>query len=63
MARKRSETERRKAVRTTPSPEAIQAKLDSMADAIRSLQTDVESLIKRPNVLPWRRKPTDAEEK
>jgi hypothetical protein len=62
MARKRSETERRKAARTTSSPEAIQAKLDSMTDAIRSLQTDVESLIKRPNVLPWRRKPTDAEE-
>jgi hypothetical protein len=63
MDRKRSKTERRKAVRSTPSPEAIQSKLDDMADAIRGLQNDVEALIKRPNVLPWQRKPTDAEEK
>jgi hypothetical protein len=63
MDRKRSETERRKAVRSTPSPEAIQAKLGNMADDVRDLQNDVEALIKRPNVLPWRRKPTDADEK
>ena len=63
MERKRPETERRKAVRSTPSPEAIQAKLDSMAGAVRDLQNDVEALIKRPNVLPWRRKPTDTDEK
>jgi len=63
MDRKRSETERRKAVRSTPSPEAIQNKLDDMADAIRDLQNDVEALINRPNVLPWKRKSTDAEEK
>jgi len=63
MDRKRRETERRKAVRSTPSPEAIQAKLDSMAGAVHELQNDVEALIKRPNVLPWRRKPTDADEK
>ena len=63
MDRKRSETERRKAIRSTPSPEAIQSKLDDMADAIRDLQNDVEALINRPNVLPWKRKPTDAEEK
>ena len=63
MDRKRSETERRKAVRSTPGPEAIQNKLEDMADAIRGLQNDVEALLKRPNVLPWKRKPTDAEEK
>jgi hypothetical protein len=63
MDRKRRETERRKAVRSTPSPEAIQAKLDSMAGAVHELQNEVEALIKRPNVLPWRRKPTDADEK
>jgi hypothetical protein len=61
--RKRSETERRKAVRSTPSPEAIQASLDTMATAVRGLRTDVQSLIKRPNVLPWRPKSTDDEEK
>jgi len=59
MDRKRRETERRKAVRSTPSPEAIQAKLDSMAGAVRDLQNDVDALIKRPNVLPWRRKSPD----
>jgi len=63
MDRKRSETERRKAVRSTSSPEAIQARLDDMADAVRGLQHDVEELIKRPNVLPWRRKPTTADDK
>jgi hypothetical protein len=63
MDRKRRETERRKAVRSTSSPEAIQAKLDSMAGAVHELQNDVEALIKRPNVLPWRRKSTDADEK
>jgi hypothetical protein len=62
MDRKRSETERRKAVRSAPSPEAIQNKLDDMADSIRGLQSDVEALLKRPNVLPWKRKSTDAEE-
>jgi hypothetical protein len=62
MDRKRSETERRQAVRSTPSPEAIQSKLDDMAGAVRNLQHDVEALIKRPNVLPWKRRPTDAEE-
>jgi hypothetical protein len=34
-----------------------------MADAVRGLQNDVDALIKRPNVLPWRPKPTDADEK
>ena len=63
MDPKRRETERRKAVRSTPSPEAIQAKLDSMAGAVRDLQNDVDALIKRPTVLPWRRKQTDADEK
>jgi hypothetical protein len=63
MDRKRREIERRKAVRSTPSPEAIQAKLDSMTGAVRDLQNEVEALIKRPNVLPWRPKSTDANEK
>jgi hypothetical protein len=63
MDRKRRDSERRKAVRSTPSPEAIQARLENMADAVRDLQQDVEALIRRPNVLPWRRKPTDREEK
>jgi hypothetical protein len=63
MDRKRRDSERRKAVRSTPSPEAIQARLENMADAVRDLQQDVEALIRRPNVLPWRRKPTDQEEK
>ena len=61
MDRKRSESERRKGARSTPSPEDIQNNLDDMAGAVRDLQD--EALIKRPNVLPWRRKPTDAEEK
>ena len=63
MDRKRSESERRKGAGRTPSPEDIQNNLDDMAGAVRDLQDDVEALIKRPNVLPWRRKPTDAEEK
>jgi hypothetical protein len=63
MDRKRRDSERRKPVDRPPSPEAIQAKVDQMAGAIRDLQNDVEALIKRPNVLPWRRKPTDEEEK
>ena len=63
MDRKRSETERGKGVRNTPSPEDIQSNLEDMAGDIRNLQDDVDRLIKRPNVLPWRRKPTDAEEK
>jgi hypothetical protein len=63
MDRKRSESERRKGAWSTPSPEDIQNNLDDMAGAVRDLQDDVEALIKRPNVLPWRRKPTDAEEK
>jgi hypothetical protein len=62
MDRKRRNSERRKSVGHAPSPEAIQAKVDQMAGAIRNLQNDVEALIKRPNVLPWRRKPTDEEE-
>ena len=63
MDRKRSDTERGKGVRKTPSPEDIQNNLDDMVGAVRNLQDDVDALIKRPNVLPWRRKPTDAEEK
>jgi hypothetical protein len=34
-----------------------------MAGAVRELQQDVQALIKRPNVLPWRRKPPDQEGK
>jgi hypothetical protein len=30
-----------------------------MAGAVRDLQNDVEALLKRPSVLPWRRKATD----
>ena len=56
MGRKRSGSERRKGERTTPSPESIQARLDGMAESVRDLQSDVEALIKRPNVLPWRQK-------
>jgi hypothetical protein len=33
-----------------------------MAGAVRNLQNDVEALIKRPNVLPWRRKSTGSDE-
>ena len=56
MDRKRSETERQKPERTTPSPESIQERLDGMAASVRNLQTDVDALIKRPNVLPWRKR-------
>ena len=62
MDRKRSETERQKGARNPPSPEDIQSNLDDMAGAVRNLQDDVDALIKRPNVLPWRRKPTDADQ-
>ena len=55
MGRNRSETERRTAKRSTPSPESIQNELNGIAESVRNLQTDVEALIKRPNVLPWRR--------
>jgi hypothetical protein len=54
MARKRRETERRKAEPTMPSQESIQGRLDGMAESVRNLQTEVDALIKRPNVLPWR---------
>jgi hypothetical protein len=30
-----------------------------MAESVRNLQGEVEALIKRPNVLPWRRKRAD----
>jgi hypothetical protein len=56
VGRKRSENERRKSTRTTPSPESIQDRLDAMADSVRQMQTDVEALMKRPNVLPWRKR-------
>jgi hypothetical protein len=55
MGRKRSENERRRGERIMPSPESIQSRLDVMAESVRDLQTEVEALIKRPNVLPWRR--------
>jgi hypothetical protein len=32
-----------------------------MAESVRDLQTEVEALIKRPNVLPWRRKPANTD--
>ena len=51
---KRSETERRKAKRSPPNSESIQKDLDGIAKSVRNLQSDVEALIKRPNVLPWR---------
>jgi hypothetical protein len=54
MDPKRPQTERRKADRSTPSPESIQNDLNVIAESVRSLQTDVDALIKRPNVLPWR---------
>jgi hypothetical protein len=54
VAGKRRDTERRKATRATPSPESIQTDLNKIAESVRNLQTDVEALIKRPNVLPWR---------
>ena len=61
MDRKRSKTERRNGERTTPSPESIQANIHGMAESVRNLQTQVEALIKRPNVLPWRRKCANAD--
>jgi len=54
VGRKRREIERRKAQRPTPTSESIQKDLDGIAESVRNLQTDVEALIKRPNVLPWR---------
>jgi hypothetical protein len=63
MDRKRSDSGRPGPVDPPPSPEDIQATVDQMAGAIRGLQNDVDALLKRPNVLPWRRKPTDDEEK
>jgi hypothetical protein len=56
MDRKRTETERPKAEEQTPSRESIQERLDGMAESVRNLQSDVEALIKRPNVLPWRKR-------
>jgi hypothetical protein len=61
MNRKRIESERRKTGRATTSPESIQSRLDGMAQSVRNLQTEVEALIKRPNVLPWRRKRDDTD--
>jgi hypothetical protein len=52
--RKRSDPERRRVERPPPSSESIQKDLDRIAESVRTLQTDVEALIKRPNVLPWR---------
>jgi hypothetical protein len=54
--RKRLEIERRKAKRPAPTSESIQKDLDGIAESVRNLQTDVEALIKRPNVLPWRQR-------
>lgn len=54
VGRKRLEIERRKAQRTPATPESIQKNLDGIAESVRNLQTDVEALIKRPSVLPWR---------
>ncbi len=54
VGRKRREIERRKAKRTAPTSESIQKDLDGIAESVRNLQTDVEALIKRPSVLPWR---------
>lgn len=59
MDRKRIELERRIAKRSAPSPESIQNELNGIAESVRNLQTDVEALIKRPNVLPWRRTDKD----
>lgn len=56
MDRKRNETERRKGQRAPRSPESIQERLDGMAESVRNLQTEVDALIKRPNVLPWRKR-------
>ena len=54
VGRKRREIERRKAQRTARTSESIQKDLDGIAESVRNLQTDVEALIKRPTVLPWR---------
>ena len=54
VPRKRREIERRKAKRSAPTPESIQKDLDGIAESVRNLQTNVEALIKRPSVLPWR---------
>jgi hypothetical protein len=54
VARKRREIERRKAKRSAPTSESIQKDLDGIAESVRNLQTNVEALIKRPSVLPWR---------
>ena len=54
VGRKRREFERRKAPRPAPTAESIQKDLDGIAESVRNLQTGVEALIKRPNVLPWR---------
>jgi hypothetical protein len=51
---KRLEIERRKVKRAAPTSESIQKDLDGIAESVRNLQTDVEALVKRPNVLPWR---------
>jgi hypothetical protein len=59
MGRKRRESERRKTDRTGRGQESIQSRLDGMAQSVRNLQTEVEALIKRPNVLPWRPKRGD----
>jgi hypothetical protein len=61
MGRKRIESERRKTARKTTSPESIQSRLDGMAQSVRNLQTEVDALIKRPNVLPWRHKRDDTD--
>jgi hypothetical protein len=57
MDRKRPKPERRRGERTTPSPESIQERLSGIAEAVDQLQSDVEELIHRPNVLPWRPRP------
>ena len=57
MGPKRTESQRPKGERHPPSPESIQERLDGMVESVRNLQTDVEALIKRPNVLPWRKRP------
>ena len=62
MDRKRTETERPKPERRTPSQESIQERLDGMAESVRNLQTDVDALIKRPNVLPWRKRTTNGKD-
>jgi hypothetical protein len=54
VGRKRREIERRKAQRAAPTSESIQKDLVGIAESVRNLQTDVDALIKRPSVLPWR---------